>query len=178
MRQSIKNIALICFVILLITGCKKGDFVAERQEMILFQYDYASETQHYGFILDSEGNVFTYYNPEDWNFPDKDLRISQNQVSENTGNCVFSGKKIPVDELMKYAKTIEFIALSKITAPRNTGNDEGITQYICYQFSESSQKYKGHIIKMEGDVTRENLNFHSKRVSSWLREIGKGISFE
>ncbi len=178
MRQSVKNIALVFIALLLFAGCKKGDLAVERQQMILFQYDHKSDTQHYGFILDSEGNIFTYNNPVNWNFPDEDFKISQEQATENTGKCVFSGKKIPGDELMKYAKTIEYIALSKVTAPRAAGDDEGTTQYICYQFSENSQKYKGHIIRMEGDVTRENLNFHSKRVSSWMRKIVNDISFE
>jgi hypothetical protein len=178
MKQPTRNILLSIVVILLITGCKKTDIHDDTQQRILFQYDHVCETQHYGFILDNEGNIYTYNNPENWNFPDKDFEISLNQAEKIADKCVFSGKKIQPDELMKYAKCIEHIAMSKVTAPRNTGSDEGITQYICYQFSESSQTYSGHLIKTEGDVTRENLNFHSKRVSSWMREIGEVISFE
>jgi len=177
MRQSIRNIAILFLAILVITGCKKGDFSANSQ-VILFQYDHALEGQHRGFIIDSEGNVFTYNNPEEWNFPDKDFEISQRQADENIGKCEFSGKKIPGDELMKYAKYIEYIASSKVTAPRNKGDDTGTIQFICYQFSENSNLYKGHLIKIEGDYSRENLNFHSKKVISWIREIGNGVSFE
>jgi len=178
MRQSVKISALVLIVILLAAGCDNRDFVVEKQQLILFQFDYHNDTQHTGYILDSEGNVFTYNNPENWNFPDKDYEISQEQVAENEGKCVFSGRKIPGDELTKYTKYIDFMALSKVTAPRNTNADEGITQYICYQFSESTQTYKGCLIKTEGNVTRENLNFHSKRVSSWMKDISNGISFE
>ncbi|OFY64633.1 MAG: hypothetical protein A2V64_13280 [Bacteroidetes bacterium RBG_13_43_22] len=152
--------------------------MTDRQQMILFQYDFRNAAQHYGFIVDSEGNVFTYNNPGSWNFPDSDFEISQEEVAENTGKCVFSGIRIPDDELLKYTKVIDFIALSKVTAPRITDADKGTAQYICYQFEESSQKYKGHLIKTEGDVTRENLNFHSKRVYTWMKETGNGLSFD
>jgi hypothetical protein len=178
MKQSIKNILLSVIAILLISGCKKNDIQDDTHQGILFQYDYTGETQHYGFIVDNKGNIYTYNNPENWNFPDKDFEISLNQAEEISDKCVFSGRKIQPDELMKYAKCIEFIAMSKVTAPRNTGSDEGITQYICYRFSESTQTYSGHLIKTEGDVTRENLNFHSKKVSLWMKEIGEMISFE
>jgi hypothetical protein len=178
MRNTLKYIVLLFSIVFLIAECKKGELPADVTQLMLFQYDYKSETQHYGYILDNEGNVYTYNNPEDWNFPDKNLVISQDEASENGNKCVLSGQKIDTDELIKYAKTIEFIALSKVTAPRNVGSDKGTVQYICYQFSENLQVYKGYIIKTEGDVTRENLNFHSKRIASWMREIGEAIPSE
>jgi hypothetical protein len=178
MRQSVYYIALFVIALMLAAGCKKRDLVAEKQQMILFQYDFRNDTQHYGFIVDSEGNVFTYTNPGNWNYPDNDFEISQEKVAENVGKCVFSGIRIPDDELLKYMKVIDFIALSKVTAPRKTDAGKGTAQYICYQFEVSSQKYRGNLIRTEGDVTRENLNFHSKRVTSWMKEIGNGLSFE
>jgi hypothetical protein len=176
MRVPVYYITLFSVAIILTSGCKKHEYVADQQQMILFQYDFRSDTQHNGFIIDGEGNVFTYNNPEKWNFPDNDLEISEEMITENTGKCDYSGIKIPEDELVRYAKVIEFIASSKVTAPKSTGTEEGTSQYICYQYSESSQKYKGQIIKTEGDITRENLNFHSKRVASWMRDIETTLS--
>jgi hypothetical protein len=178
MKQSIKYTVLFAAAILISAGCKKHDLASDRQQMIVFQYDLRSSSQHRGFIIDSEGNVYTYNNPADWNYPDHDFEISQKGVAENTGKCIFSGVKIPVSELVKYTKAIDFIALSKVTAPKQTGTDAGTVDYICYQYSVESQKYKGYLIKSEGDITRENLNFYSKRVSSWMKDIGNGLSFE
>ena len=178
MKHSIKYITLIISAILLISGCKKRDFAAGSDQMIVFQYDFSSKTQHHGYLIDSEGNLFTYSNPYDWNFPDNDLEITREQVEENIGRCIYSGIKIPDEEMVKHVKVIEFIASSKVTAPKRNADEEWTAQFICYQYSENSQKYKGHIIKSEGDISRENLNFHSKRVSSWLRDIGAGLSYD
>ena len=47
--------------------------ISDKQQ-ILFEYEfvnYALDYQHYGYIIDNEGNVLTYMDPEKWNFPDR-----------------------------------------------------------------------------------------------------------
>jgi hypothetical protein len=145
---------------------------------MLFQVDYvnyAGGYQHTGFIIDNQGNVLTYKNPPTWNFPDKDLKLSESQVRDNIGNCLDSGKKIPKEELKKYTSYIKNISSSKVTALKNVKADAGSIEYICYQFSENSGIYKGFLIKAEGDFTRENLNFFSRKVTTWLKNINDTI---
>ena len=176
MKQLLK-IFIIISSVLLFAGCKKNYVISERQR-ILFQYEYVNDTgenQHYGFIIDNGGNVLSYNNPLEWNFPDNDLNITDNQVDENIARCINSGKRIPVEELLKFSNAIENIASSKVTAIKNNGTDAGKTVFICYQFSESTGTYKGSLIKMEGDNNCENLNYYSKKVTSWMREIGDSI---
>jgi len=175
MKRPFIYILLSLFVIISVSGCKKRDLSAGSEQEILFQYDYRSSSQHSGYFIDSEGNVFTYNDPSFWNMPDNDLEISQEQLAENIGNSLFSGIKIPEDELSRYAKVIEYLASSKVTGPGKSITGEGTAQYICYQFDENSQKYRGHLIRSEGNITRENLNFHSKRVTQWMKEIGTSV---
>jgi hypothetical protein len=92
-------------------------------------------------------------------------------VKENIAKCFNSGKKVPAEELRKYAGYIRNISSSKVTALKNVAADEGSIQYICYKFSDKTGMYKGCLIKMEGDFTCENLNFFSKKVSVWLKNI-------
>jgi hypothetical protein len=167
------NIFLLLMAAFLIGGCKRNVAINEKQAMF-FQVDYMNYVlgyQHYGFIIDGQGNILTYKNPQIWNFPDKDFSLSESQVRENFGNCLNSGKNITREELNKYASYIKNISSSKITALKNVAADAGSTEYICYQFSEKSGTYKGCLIKMEGDFTRENLNFFSKKVTTWLKNI-------
>ena len=169
---------LFIFMILLTTGCKKNYATSEKQA-IIFQLDYINYSrgyQHKGFFIDYEGNVLTYNNPEVWNFPDKDFNISKSQVAENIGNCIRSGLRIPDEELHKYTNYIKNIASTKVTAIKNVAADAGSLQFICYQLTESTGMYKGHIIKMEGDFTCENLNFFSKKTASWMREINNTLN--
>jgi hypothetical protein len=96
-------------------------------------------------------------------------------VSENLSKCRNSGKKISQDELQKYTSYIKNISSSKITAMKNVAADAGSTEYLCYQYFESSGTYKDCLIKMEGDFTCENLNLYSKKVAAWLKEINKSL---
>lgn len=168
-------IKIMLFILLSVQleGCKKTNVISERQS-ILFEFEYVNYAwnyQHYGFIIDNEGNVLTYYNPESWNFPDRELRISQTQVAENLSMCTHSGIRISKSELQKYSGHIINIASSRVTALKNAADDAGSAEYICYQYSEASGMYKGTIIKMEGDFTCENLNFYSKKVADWMKNI-------
>ncbi len=172
-----KTFIIKIFVILFATGfladCKRNIAINKKQE-ILFQVDYvnyASGYIHYGFIVDNEGKIMTYNDPLKWNFPDKEFNISESQVRDNLGNCLNSGIKIPPEELKKYSSYIKNISSSKVTALKNVSSDAGSLEYICYQFLENTGTYKGCMIKMEGDFTCENLNFFSKKVTTWLKNI-------
>jgi hypothetical protein len=177
MKSIFYKIFLIAITIFFIAGCKKN-YVNSDKQAILFQLEYVNYAwgyQHNGFIIDKEGNVLTYSNPEDWNFHDNDYILSEKNVSDNLSKCVPSGKKISAEELQKYSQYIKNIASSKVTAIKNVGADAGSLEYICYQFSESTGVYKGSLIKMEGDFTCENLNFYSKKVVAWMREINDSL---
>jgi hypothetical protein len=158
-------------------GCQKDYIVSEGQE-ILFQQEYinyAWSLQHYGYIIDRNGNVLTFNKPVKWNFPDKDNKLTERQVKENISSCTLTGKKISKEELQKYVNYIDNISASKISSPRNVGADMGSLVYYCYQFSASSMTYKSTRIKMEGDYQCENLNFYSKKVVAWMDGIRAGI---
>lgn len=173
------QVKIFIFIItaLFVSGCKKNIVISEKQA-ILFQVEYVNYAwgyQHNGFIIDNEGNVLTYKNPQNWNWPDKDFNLSESQVHDNIGMCINSGKKISVEELRKYTNYIKNISSSKITALKNVAADAGSLEYICYKFSENSGTYKGYLIKMEGDFTCENLNFYSKKVAEWMKGIINSI---
>jgi hypothetical protein len=177
MKGAIVRIIISAFFVLFITGCKKN-FVISDKQAVLFQLEYVNYAwgyQHNGYIIDSDGNVLTFNNPENWNFPGNDLTLSEIQIAENVGKCIQTGRKIPPEELHKYTNYINNIASSKVTALKNVAADAGSTEYICYQYSQSTGTYKGNLIKMEGDFTCENLNFYSKKVAAWMRDINNSI---
>jgi hypothetical protein len=177
MKLSTGKILLLLLIASQFAGCKKNITISDRQA-ILFEFEYVNYAftyQHYGFLIDSEGNVLSYNNPEGWNFPDRELRITENQVAANLSMCTRTDIRIPKSELQKYSNHIKNIASSKISAPKNVAEDTGSSEYICYQYSESTGLYKGTIIKMEGDFTCENLNFFSKKVAEWMKNINNSI---
>lgn len=178
MRTGIRQILVLNLFVLILTGCNK-DFILSDEQEILFQYEYQNNawgSQHFGYFVDRKGNILTYNMPEAWNYADKDQMIYQDQMIENLGYCTISDKSIPLSELEKYTRHIPNISSSKVSAVRNTGADMGSHTFICYKFDEAFRVYKGFLIKMEGDNTSENLNFFSKKVVSWMKDINQDIS--
>lgn len=177
MKPSIIKIVTAFVLIASLTACRKNYILSDNQ-LILFQFDHINHAwgyQHAGFIIDNEGNVLAYNNPDNWNFPGKDLVLSEKDVEENLLMCTPVSVSIKDDELRKYSAYIRHIASSKVTAIKNTGADAGTTEFICWQFSAGTGEYKGYLIKMEGDFTCENLNFYSKKVVSWMKDIYRDL---
>ncbi len=177
MKAHLLKFCLFSLTILLLTGCKKS-FTASEKNVVLFQYDYINYAwgyQHKGFFIDNKGNVLEYNNPEDWNFPGDDFILSEKLIAENLASCVLSDIKISEEELQKYISYIKNITSSKVTAIKNVAADAGTSKYTCFQYLENTDNYKGYLIKMEGDFTCENLNFFSKRVVLWMKDISNNL---
>lgn len=178
MKLSFLKILFLLLLILYSSGCKKNSLISEKQT-IIFQYDYINYAwgyQHNGFIIDNEGKILTYNSPENWNFRDKDMILTEQQVSENISKCQLSGKKIPPEELQKFTAYIKNISSSEVTASKNVAADAGTAEYLCYQYSGTTNTYKGYLIRTEGDFTRENLNFYSKKLVIWMKDINFSLT--
>ena len=112
MRLSTSKILITATLLLFIISCKKHSNSIDNKE-ILFQYEYINYAwgyQHYGYIIDNQGNVLTYNNPENWNFTGKDQTLTEEQVIQNISLCTHSGKKITKQELQKYSGFIKNIS--------------------------------------------------------------------
>lgn len=172
------KILIMFFFALLMAGCKKNHVLNEKQH-ILFQYEYINHAwgyNHEGFFIDDEGNIMTYKNPEGWNFRDQNYNLTVAQLDENISRCTKSNIKISKEDLARFSSYIDNIALSKVTKMKNVAADAGISVFICYDFDENSGVYKGSLIRMEGDFSCENLNFYSKKISLWLKDINSKLS--
>jgi hypothetical protein len=174
--DSLKVVCLI-LVSLLFNRCTTTYLVSKSQE-ILFQVEYINDTgvyDHWGYYIDVNGDVLYYKLPEKWNSPGDDQTITKSDIDENLKSASHTGVKIPKEELLKYINYIDNIAASKVTLSKTKGKLEGTFSYYCYQYSDNSSSYKRTIIKRKGHSKCENLNFYSKKVVSWLNEIGDKI---
>jgi hypothetical protein len=161
-----------------LNSCQKIYVVSKSQD-ILFQFELIKTTGirvHQGFFVDSGGHILSFNLPEKWNFPKDDQTISQKELLENVSFCKPTGKTITAEELQKHINAIDNMAASKVSAPKANNSESGTSSFYCYQFSESSLIYKRTIIKTEGDLKCENLNFYSKKIVIWMNEIRKSVS--
>ena len=175
---TIKCYYILALLALLLSGCKKHPIINQTQH-ILFQYEYLNVSDdhiHKGFYIDDKGSVFVYNNPEEWNFPAVNYYISEEQLADNLSKCTQTELKIMPEQLAKFSAHIKNISSSKITAVKKGNQDMWNAIFLCYNYSESAETYKGTVIKMEGSHSCENLNFFSKKISDWMKEVNNSIS--
>lgn len=172
-------ISLSVFITVLLTGgCRKDSILSNEQE-VLFQYEYRNDAEGKrleGFFIDRQGNVLTYRNPAEWNHPDQVLSIYSDLLSANLDKCTVSEKHVSAAELEKYSRLISNISSSKVSAARHSGTGAGTHRFICYSFDEAAKTYKGYLIRAEGEISRENLNFYSKKIVAWMKDVNRDIT--
>jgi hypothetical protein len=176
----ILSISLLVLLQISFQGCQKVAVVSNDQK-ILFQYSFVNSTwgiKSQGYVIDNEGNILVYNQPDKWNFPDKNSMLTRAQVAENLSYCTPTGKKVPQSELKKYTGYITNITSSKVTAKKNVAAGMGTFNYYCFSYSAENSTYRQVIIKIHGDVECENLNFYSKKVVEWMNQMMQGLPLQ
>lgn len=166
-------LSILVAIQLSFAGCRKGPVLSEDQK-ILFQYNYVNYSggiRNQGYIIDNEGNLLVYNQPEKWNFPDRNSTLTRAMVAENISYCTVTGIKVPQSELQRYIRYIYNIASSKVTARKSVTANTGTFNYYCFSYSEDNSTYRQVTIKTYGDFECENLNFYSKKVVEWMNQM-------
>ncbi|HLN19650.1 MAG TPA: hypothetical protein VK213_01075 [Bacteroidales bacterium] len=171
-----KYLRLILLLSILLSGCRKTYMISPEQK-IMFQVDITAcetEFQHYGYYIDSKGNILSYSNPVNWNYCDRNSIVTTEQVEENLRMCTSSGKVLQ-SELIKFSSYIDNIASSRVTS-LSGGDEKFSVKYTCFRYSGVDHSYKSYTIKTEGDYSAENLNFYTKKMVTWLKEIDMNLA--
>jgi hypothetical protein len=177
--KSIKLLKLrhigICFGLLALAGCQKT-YVVSKYQSVLYQLEYSKDPDKNlikGYYIDSKGNILRYNSPVRWNYPREDETISKSELLENLSLTKKDSNKIELTELQKYVNYIDNIAASKVTLTKLHTTDSATLYFYCYQYSDDSEEYKRTLIKTEGRINCENLNFFTKKVVTWMSGIEK-----
>lgn len=156
--------------------CKKeNNTLPLINQQILFQVEYingAWSFQHFGWLMDSSGNVRNYKLPEKWNFSDSAGYMSSADMSENFHQLDTVICKINKDTLQKYFYKLTNASTGKLTKPETQMYDAGSTLFSGYIYDLKSEKYKQILIKQIGDVYIENQSLEAKQIYNWMIRIG------
>jgi hypothetical protein len=173
----LQNIKIgVLFILLAISGGCQKTYLMSKSQAVLYQLEYQNISDFsslHGFFVDVNGKILVYNSPEKWNFPGEDETITKSNLLENLRYTKVVQDTIPEEELLRFTKYIDNIAASRVTLPKIHPSDSITVSIYCYQYSENSEEYKRTIIKSEGRINCENLNFFSKKVLTWMAEIEK-----
>ncbi|MDR1983581.1 MAG: hypothetical protein LBQ28_01980 [Prevotellaceae bacterium] len=180
-----KNILKFTAILLILAGSfscgeeeKRGIAISPLQDIIFERYyiNYAWGYSHSGFMIDKNGLIHVYsqheiiYSNNNWNFPDDNGYITEENMKENLENTTIAKACINITELHKYA---ELIALVKENdySEQQQGADMGAVVNICYLYNDKTHTYKHIVLSAHGDWTRINNNPVAKIIDNWLNTI-------
>ena len=156
----------------IMTCCKKDNNSNPLiSQQILFQADYINYAwtyQHYGWLIDSSGNVRSYKLPKKWNFADSDGYISAVDMNDNFQQLDTIVYKINKDTLQKYFNKLISAASGELTKPESEMFDAGSTLFSGYIYDLKSGKYKEILIRQIGDVFIENKSIEANQIYNWM----------
>jgi len=168
---------LVCIIVFL-GSCDQKEVPVPAEQEILFEAYYINHAwgkQHNGFLIDKDGNIKTYKNPADWNFPSADKEISVDQIAKNLAKTALASTKITQEELNEYASRIYTIDQTKLSKPVSVGADMGESVFVTYNYNPDKQTYRQILISQSGDWQSENKDKSAQEIKNWLIEIGKKI---
>lgn len=169
-----KTRVLILAILLSFMGCKQEfDSPAHNQEVV-FKLEYINAAwsyQHQGIMINSNGKIWQYRLPKDWNFVDKEGFISSNNLIENLAKCEMTTITIHKDTLNKYYTKMLKAASGTISEPRMEMADAGSTTYSGYIYSSRTNKYKEVLMRQIGDIYIENQTSEAKEIYNWLNRV-------
>lgn len=148
--------------------------IQSSDQRIYFQFEVGGESfgmQHYGILIDSVGNVYSYRKPQYWRFIDPSGKIVNQAMNLNVLRTDTICHIIDRAELATKIALIPKAAQGAITPPVQEFYDVGTSESICFLFDEDTKVYTKVLLDMRGNFRSENLAPEAKELTLWLHQL-------
>lgn len=176
----------IVFSILLITalgfsGCMKRDCGCDTDPKltilppVVFQYEYYNYAwgfRHSGFLIDKDGQIKGFSQPEKWITPDSSGFIGKDDLKFNLAQCDTICGKADMDELELYYSKIKDIRNGEIVDNGLIMADAGTGVFSAWYWNEKAGKYENVFLISNGDISKVNIHPEVRELVAWLRWLG------
>ncbi len=179
--KHIWNAGIVSLLILFFTGCNgKAELyeVSETGQKVYFQYEYINHAwgyQHYGWLVDSSGNVHCYDKPEDWILTDSLRQISGTDLNRNLLSADSVCYTLDEEVLESKIKLIEAASRGKISEPVHEMYDAGVGIYWAFIYNSKDDVYKKILLKQAGDFRIDNSSPEARTLYEWLESVNSSI---
>ena len=147
------------------------------KQQILFEKHYTNWAwgyQNNGYLIDSLGYVRPFDLSKtsiEWNYPDSLGYISEKKMEQNLSHCGASVYQLNADSLSFYVSKIWGASKGKISQSDLQMADFGEIRYSAYIYDEKNKCYKEVLIKLYGDITRDNSSPEAGEIYGWMNRI-------
>jgi hypothetical protein len=166
-------------IISILMSCDNQIYVCQPNQKVLFQCErinYAWGDFHRGWILDSEGYVRAYVQPEHWTFPNSSGMISDSAMQSNLIQADSICMQLDLNELSDKVSLIEQASKGDLSKPVNEMCDYGALVYNCYMYDQKTKTYHCFLLNQYGDFMISNKSNAAKKLYEWLQGITNQVA--
>jgi hypothetical protein len=177
MKKSFVYITLLVAVVAF-TSCMKKNCGCDPEvnQPVLFQYEYINYAwgyRHHGFLIDENGKVNGFQQPEKWIFPDSSGMMSKLDLEYDLAQCDTVCLSVDKDSLMSFFSKIGNVRTGKIIDNGLVMADAGTGTLSAWYWSEKAGKYENVLLITNGDVSKVNSHPSVKEIVEWLKSAGE-----
>lgn len=171
----ILNVVGFVLIIVSLQACEKEIIESnEIKQKIVFEFErinHAWGEEHFGWLIDSLGNIHCYNLPEQWIACDSLGSIAASDLKTNLNKTDSICYVIDKSELKSKFSLIENASKGMISDPKFNRFDAGSFSFYGFIFNSEKQLYKRVLLKQFGDFILENNTVEAKELSNWLLDI-------
>jgi hypothetical protein len=181
MKKSISLLTILAATWVL-AGCLKENCDCDQDNRpagmppVVFQYEYFNYAwgfRHHGFLIDEQGNIQGFRQPEKWMTPDSSGMMTRADLVYNLAQCDTVCGKVDLDVLDRNFLKINNIRSGKIADNGLVMADAGTGVFSAWYWNEKAEKYENVFLISNGDVYRINTHSDVKEIVEWLKAIGE-----
>ena len=183
MRPIALKLTFILFAVLFFARCEKEETETshtEKNQLIYFQCDYRNSAwgyTHYGWIVDSAGNVFSYYSPVDWVYFDSLGTISDSAMLANLSATDTLCYQVTAHELSENIDLINNAFLGTCSEPELEMYDAGTARYYAFKYDSITKIYNSVLVKQVGDFRVDNSSKAAIQIYEWLETVNTYVKY-
>jgi len=171
----ILNVVAIVLVIFSLQACEKETIEPfEIKQKIVFEFERINQAWgevHFGWLIDSLGNIHCYNLPDQWIVCDSLGSISASDLKTNLNKTDSICYVIDKSELKSKFSLMENASKGLISDPKFDMIDTGSFSFYGFIFDSEKQLYKRVLLKQFGDFIVENNTVEANELSNWLLDI-------
>jgi len=157
-----------------LVACEKEVYNAPEDQPFYFEYhyiNYAWGFQENGWLIDREGNIRSFSQPEDYRLGLIGAFLSLEDLEHNLGLTDSIVGTVEVGELKKYKNYIPAAADGEIGEASSIAADAGTSVLSCYMYDPEMNAYQYVFLAQSGDWEQFNLSGDAEKIVDWLLEF-------
>ncbi|WP_430974370.1 hypothetical protein [Sunxiuqinia rutila] len=168
------KLLLLLFPFLFAASCTEEEVPDNPEDFtIYFQFDHVNHAwgyQHRGFIIDQQGTLYDYNQPENWIWPENDL-IKIEDFESNLLQATARDTLLNENTLQKMEQLALKARQGRLSEGKSVMADAGAEIYAIYLAKKDSPILTRYLLQQRGDWYQKNTSPASDILTEWLIEV-------